>query len=140
MSSELWVESLKERVESQKCKFRSTSYEFKSKSYEFKFTSYKFKSTSYEFKSTSYEFRSTSYEFIFTSYEFKSTSSRIVRSMKTEINSLQVFTRSQIIRSGVINFTRLARLVSRFACNTRVIVDASSSPPVSRIKIAVTKT
>ena len=60
--------------------------------------------------------------------------------MKTEINSLQVFTRSQIIRSGVINFTRLAHLVSRFACNTRVIVDASSSPPVSRIKIAVTKT
>ena len=100
-SCELRVESLKARVESikarvkiQKCEFRSTSYEFKSKSYEFKFTSCKFKSTSYEFKSTSYEFRSTSYEFIFTSYEFKSTSSRIVKSMKTKINSLQVFTRN----------------------------------------------
>ena len=34
----------------------------------------------------------------------------------------------------------LAHLVSRFACNTRVIVDESSIPPVSRIKIAVTKT
>ena len=34
----------------------------------------------------------------------------------------------------------LAHLVSRFACNTKVIVDASSSPPVSRIKIAATKT
>ena len=31
-------------------------------------------------------------------------------------------------------------LVSRFACNTRVIVDASSNPPVSHVKIAVTKT
>ena len=29
---------------------------------------------------------------------------------------------------------------SRFACNTRVIDDASSSPSVSRIKIDVTKT
>ena len=36
--------------------------------------------------------------------------------------------------------TWLAHLVSRFACNTRVIVDASSSPTVSRIMIAVTKT
>ena len=28
----------------------------------------------------------------------------------------------------------LAHLVSRFACNTRVIVDASSNPPVSNVK------
>ena len=28
----------------------------------------------------------------------------------------------------------LDSLVSRFTCNTRVIVDASSSPPVSRVK------
>ena len=34
----------------------------------------------------------------------------------------------------------LAHLVSRFACNASVIVDVSLSPPVSRIKIAVTKT
>ena len=27
----------------------------------------------------------------------------------------------------------LAHLVSRFACNTRMIVDASSSPPVSHV-------
>ena len=30
---------------------------------------------------------------------------------------------------------RLAHLVSRFASNTRVIVDASSNPPVSRLKL-----
>ena len=29
----------------------------------------------------------------------------------------------------------LAHLVCRFACNTRVIVDASSNPPVSRLKL-----
>ena len=29
----------------------------------------------------------------------------------------------------------LAHLVSRFACNARVIVDASSHPPVSRLKL-----
>ena len=28
----------------------------------------------------------------------------------------------------------LAHLISRFACNTRVIVDASSNPPVSHVK------
>ena len=33
----------------------------------------------------------------------------------------------------------LAYLVSRFACNTRIIVDASSSPLVSHVEIAVTK-
>ena len=34
---------------------------------------------------------------------------------------------------GVLGW--LAHLVSRFACNTRVIVDASSNPPVSRLKL-----
>ena len=35
----------------------------------------------------------------------------------------------------VLNFsTELAHLVSRFACNTMMIVDASSSPPVSHVK------
>ena len=29
----------------------------------------------------------------------------------------------------------LAHLVSRFACNTRVILDASLNPPVSRLKL-----
>ena len=33
-----------------------------------------------------------------------------------------------------------SNFVGRFACNTRVTVDASSSPPVSRIEIAVAKT
>ena len=37
-------------------------------------------------------------------------------------------------------YIRLTQLVSRFACNTRVITDTSPSPPVCRIKIAVTKT
>ena len=86
---------------SKNSKFKSTSYEFKSTSYEFNFMSYEFKSTSCEFKSTSYEFKITSYEFKitsyqfkFTSYEFKSTSLRIIKSMKTQVNSLQIFTRN----------------------------------------------
>ena len=33
----------------------------------------------------------------------------------------------------------LAHLVTRFVCNTKVIVDASSNPPVSHVKIAVTQ-
>ena len=28
----------------------------------------------------------------------------------------------------------ISHLVSRFACNTRVIIDASSNPPVSNVK------
>ena len=35
----------------------------------------------------------------------------------------------------VMSTTWLAHLVSRFACNARVIVDASSNPPVSRLKL-----
>ena len=35
------------------------------------------------------EFKSTSYEFKSTSYEFKSTISRIIKSMKTQVNSLK---------------------------------------------------
>ena len=31
-------------------------------------------------------------------------------------------------------YKTVAHLVSRFACNTRVIVDASSNPPVSNVK------
>ena len=42
----------------------------------------------WEFRSTSYEFKSTSYEFKSTGYEFKSTSLRIIKSMKTQVNSL----------------------------------------------------
>ena len=102
-SYELRVESLKARVDNlkalveiQNCEFRSTSYEFKS-------TSYKFKPTSNEFKSTSYEFKSTSYEFKFTSYRFKSPDSRVIKSMKTQVNSLWFFTRDKQI-SDVINF------------------------------------
>ena len=35
----------------------------------------------------------------------------------------------------VLNFsTELELLVSRFACNTMMIVDGSSSPPVSHVK------
>ena len=34
----------------------------------------------------------------------------------------------------------MTHLVSRFACNTRVIVDGSSNPTVSLDQIAVTKT
>ena len=35
---------------------------------------------------------------------------------------------------------RIAHLDSRFVCNTGVIVNANSSPPVSRVKFDVTKT
>ena len=52
--------------------------------HELKFTSYKFKSTSYEFQFTSYKFKSTS-------YELKSTSSRIIWSIKAQVNSLKTF-------------------------------------------------
>ena len=73
-------------------KIKSTSWKLKSTSWNSKVrvktTSYKFKSTSYLFKSVSYEFKSTSYEFNSTSYKFKSTRSRIIKSMKTQVNSL----------------------------------------------------
>ena len=93
-SYDLRVESLKARVKIQKCEFKSASYELKSTSYEFKSTSYEFKSTSYEFKSSFCEFKFTIYEFQFMSYEFKSTNSRIIKSIKTQVNSLQFFTRN----------------------------------------------
>ena len=70
---ELRVESLKARVKIQKCEYKSTSYEFKS--------------TSYEFKSTIYEFKPTS-------YQFKSMSSRIIKSIKTQVKSPQIYTRT----------------------------------------------
>ena len=62
-----WVEGLKARVEIQK---------------------WEFKSTGYELKYTHYEFKSTSYELKFTSYEFKSTKLRIIKSVKTQVNTL----------------------------------------------------
>ena len=80
-SCELRVKSLKARVESLKARVEIQKYELKS-------TSYKFKSMSYVFKSTSYKFKSTSCEFKSTSYEFKSTRSRIIKSIKTQVNSL----------------------------------------------------
>ena len=49
-----------------------------------------------------------------------------------------------LIENGNIKLSKLiietAHLVSRFTCNTKVIVDASSNPPASHVKIAVTKT
>ena len=38
-----------------------------------------------------------------------------------------------------IFISTLAHLVSRLVCNAKVIVDASSYAPISRVKIAVTK-
>ena len=66
MSYELRVESLKARVTSLKAWVKIQKCEFK-------FTSYEFKSTS---------------------YEFKSTSSRIIKLIKTKVNSHQIFTRN----------------------------------------------
>ena len=66
-SYQLRVESLKAPVEVQKCKCKCSSYEFKSTSYDLNFTSYEFRSTS---------------------CQFKTKSSRIIQSMKTELNSL----------------------------------------------------
>ena len=71
-----WVESLKARVEIRNCEFKFTSYEFK-------FTGYKFKYKSYGFKSRS--------------YEFKYASSRIVWSMKNQVNSLKIFSFLKIL-------------------------------------------
>ena len=79
-SLKAWDESLKAQVKIQKCEFKSTSYEFESTSYEFEYTSYEFEYTSYKFESTS--------------YEFESTCSRIIKSMKTHVNSLQIYTRN----------------------------------------------
>ena len=44
--------------------------------------------------------------------------------------SLNFWTTNNIL---VIKLGWLAHLISRFACNTRLIVDASSSPPVSHV-------
>ena len=57
---------------------------------EFKFSSYEFRSTSCEFQSMSCEFESMSYESKSTSDEPKSTSSRIIKSTKTQVNSLEI--------------------------------------------------
>ena len=51
--------------------------------------------------------------------------------------SLQLRIRSV---NSIENKAWLAHLISRFACKARVIVHASLSPPVSRIKIVATKT
>ena len=92
-SYELRVKSLKARVESLKARVEIEKFKSKSSSYEFKSTRYELKSTRYELKSTSYKFKSTSYEFKSTGLEFKSTSSssnpRIIKSMKTQVNSLK---------------------------------------------------
>ena len=66
-------------------------------SFELKYTSYKFKSTSYEFKFSSYEFK-------FTSYEFKSASSKIMKLMKNQVNSLlQQLSKTHFLRSELLN-------------------------------------
>ena len=69
--------------------------QFESTSYEFKSTSYEFESTSYEFESTSYEFESTSYMFESMSHKFEST--EIIKSMKTQVNSLKSSASPKII-------------------------------------------
>ena len=43
-------------------------------------------------------------EFKPTSYEFKSTRSRIIKSIKTQVNSLQIFITNEKIKSDVIHF------------------------------------
>ena len=84
-------------------KTRDTTYELRVTIYELRVESLKarvdslkprVKSQKCEFKYTSHEFKSTSYEFKFTSYDFKFTSSRIIKSMKTQVNCLQFFTRN----------------------------------------------
>ena len=54
---------------------------------QFESTSDESESISYKFKSTSYDFEPTSYEFESTSHEFEST--RIIKPMKTQVNSLR---------------------------------------------------
>ena len=87
-NSKVQVQIFKSELRVQIHKFKFTSYELNFTSCEFKPTSYEFKSTSYEFKFTSYKLKSMNYHFKFTIYEFKSTRSRIIKSMKTQVNSL----------------------------------------------------
>ena len=82
-SYELRVESLKVRVESLKVRVESLKARVEIQKC--------------EFKSTSYELKSTSYGFASTSYEFESTSSRIIKLMKTQVNSLKSSSFSKII-------------------------------------------
>ena len=59
---------------------------------------------SFELKYTSYKFKSTSYEFKFTSYEFKSASSKIMKLMKNQVNSLlQQLSKTHFLRSELLN-------------------------------------
>ena len=90
MSNELRVTSYELRVQSLKVRVEILKARIKVQKCELKSTSYKFKSTSYEIKPTS--------------YQYKSTNSRIIKSMKTQVSSLQLYTRNQKIISDVINF------------------------------------
>ena len=85
-SYELRVKSLKARVESLKARVEIEKFKSKSSSCEFKSTRYELKSTRYELKSTSYKFKSTGLEFKSTS---SSSNPRIIKSMKTQVNSLK---------------------------------------------------
>ena len=62
--------------------------------------------------------------------------------LKSEIQSLFTITFQDTSRNPAINemqiFTRIdvkVRQVSRLTCNTRVITDASSNRPVSRVEL-----
>ena len=52
----------------------------------------------------------------------------------------QLSNEAEMIISGFDSARIRFRLVSRFACNTRVVVDASSSPPVSLMSNSCNKT
>ena len=89
-SYELLVTSWKLKSTSWNSKVRVQIHDLRVQIHEFKFKSYEFKSTSYEFKSTSHEFKLTSHELKSSIYEFKSTNSRIIWSVKTQVNSLKI--------------------------------------------------
>ena len=67
-------------------------YKLRVASYKLLVTSWKLQSTGWNSKVRvqTHEFKVTSYEFKSTSYKFKSTSSRIILSIKAQVNSLKI--------------------------------------------------
>ena len=90
------------------------------------FTIYEFKSKCYQFKSTSCKFKSTSYEFKSTSYEFKSTTSRIIKSMKTHVNSLKSSSFPKIISPELLG--KFVRQSVRSVSSNNLLFYFSTTP------------
>ena len=69
-------------------------------------------------------------------FELATENYSIHRATKNNVPKIMAF----LLHLGRAHLKRLAYLVSLFACNTRVIVDVSSSPPVSLMSNSCNKT